>query len=633
MAKILVVDDRPINRQFLVTLLGYSGHQLLEAADGKEALATARASRPDLVITDILMPTMDGIEFTKRLRAEPSIAATPVIFYTATFRLHEARLLAKGCGVSFVLAKPSEPQLILSMVNTALGLTQTETIPPCDVLQPEETPAEKLLIEYLSDLESFNQAMNSIIDRGKKTLVSEHERLRSLSEKLNETSNQLHTVGLRLVALTELGQELAAERDPDRLVNLFCRAAHDIITSKSACLRILSEDATTPGYFLSRGLTPEAHDRSAQLLPSSAFVRRVVETRLPCRASASDLEFEKLGLPAVDPSARSVLGVPIVITSKVVGWLYLADRLVGDEFSDDDERLALTLAAQLAVSYENAQLYQKIKKHAAELEIEVAKRRVSEKQVQQLNADLEGRVVERTAQLNEANQELEAFSYSVSHDLRAPLRAIESFSKALQIEHCQTIDSEGQRLLSTIRSETKRMGTLIDHLLDFSRLGRQPMTRVEIDMTELAQKAFEELANNQGEPALEFFLSPLPRSSSDPTLIRQVFVNLLSNAIKFSRGETKPHIEVGGSSAVGTNTYYVKDNGVGFDEKYSDKLFGVFQRLHGEDEFEGNGVGLSLVQRIIQRHGGKVWAHSKPGQGATFFFTLPADNQEALHQS
>ncbi|HYG82568.1 MAG TPA: ATP-binding protein, partial [Pyrinomonadaceae bacterium] len=234
-----------------------------------------------------------------------------------------------------------------------------------------------------------------------------------------------------------------------------------------------------------------------------------------------------------------------------------------------------------------------------------------------LNEQLAG----RTAQLEAANAELEAFSYSVSHDLRAPLRAIDGFSRIIEEDYAAAVDDEGRRLLRVVRRNTQKMGTLIDDLLAFSRLGRKELARTPIDMREIARSAFEEL----GPPARAATLrvSDIPTAVGDSAMVRQVFANLLSNALKFAGKDGGAVIEVGGHDGGGENTYFVRDNGVGFDMEYADKLFGVFQRLHSNEEFEGTGVGLAIVQRIVQRHGGRVWAEGEPGAGATFYFTLP----------
>ncbi|HWI38948.1 MAG TPA: ATP-binding protein, partial [Burkholderiales bacterium] len=218
------------------------------------------------------------------------------------------------------------------------------------------------------------------------------------------------------------------------------------------------------------------------------------------------------------------------------------------------------------------------------------------------------------------NKELESFSYSVSHDLRAPLRAIDGYAQMLEEDYVAKLDSEAQRLLGVVRGNARRMGRLIDDLLAFSRLGRQEPALQRIDMTRLAREVAEELRGTQP-VAIE--LAELPPANADPALLRQVWVNLIGNAIKYSAKKPAPRVVVAGREAGPENVYSVTDNGAGFDMRYAEKLFGVFQRLHRAEEFEGTGVGLAIVQRVVARHGGRVWAEGRPGEGASFHFSLP----------
>ena len=243
--------------------------------------------------------------------------------------------------------------------------------------------------------------------------------------------------------------------------------------------------------------------------------------------------------------------------------------------------------------------------------------------VELARADLELRVETRTSELRAANRELEAFSYSVSHDLRAPLRAIAGFVQILEDDHGDTLPPEARRHLERVKLNARRMGQLIDDLLAFSRIGRTTMSRQTVDVSAVAATAAQDAIAASGRDIV-LSLSPLPPCYGEPALLNQVFVNLISNAIKFTAGVPNPAITIGATSSNGENVYFVRDNGAGFDERYAEKLFGVFQRLHRSDEFEGTGVGLAIVHRIISRHGGRIWAEGKLNGGATFYFTLPA---------
>jgi signal transduction histidine kinase len=248
--------------------------------------------------------------------------------------------------------------------------------------------------------------------------------------------------------------------------------------------------------------------------------------------------------------------------------------------------------------------------------------RQAEMKVRTLNAELEERVRQRTAQVDAVNRELEAFSYSVSHDLRAPLRAIDGFARILEEDHAAGLGAEGRRVLGVVRDGVKRMEQLVEDLLAFSRAGRRGLKQVDVDMGALVRAAFDEVAE-EGIERVELHVSRLEPAVGDPALLKQVWANLLSNALKFSRTRDKRVVEVACRKDDGRVVYWVRDNGVGFDERYKHRLFGVFQRLHSAGEFEGNGVGLALVQRIVARHGGSVFAEGRVDQGSTFGFWLP----------
>lgn len=225
--------------------------------------------------------------------------------------------------------------------------------------------------------------------------------------------------------------------------------------------------------------------------------------------------------------------------------------------------------------------------------------------------------------LEDANNELEAFAYSVSHDLRVPLRAIDGFSRIMIEDYENELDEEGVRLLNIIRENTKKMGQLIDDILLLSRAGRQEMNLGKIDISALAKNVYGEFHQETNDRNINFVVDEMPPVQADRALITQVLTNLIGNAIKFTRQTENPTIEFGYTEDETNYIYHVKDNGAGFNMKYYDKLFGLFQRLHSQDEFEGTGVGLSIVQRIISRHNGRVWGEGEVGKGATIYFSLP----------
>lgn len=260
---------------------------------------------------------------------------------------------------------------------------------------------------------------------------------------------------------------------------------------------------------------------------------------------------------------------------------------------------------------------------------DVTERKQAEKDIQKINQELEQRVVERTTQLEAANRELEAFAYSVSHDLRAPLRHIDGFLELLQKRTVEMLDERSQHYMDTISDAAKRMGVLIDDLLAFSRMGRREMAQKPVELGVLVQEVIREYEPETQGRLIHWHIADLPTVTGDLAMLRAVLANLIANALKFTQQRQPAEIEIGYLPNQNAETiFFIRDNGSGFDMAYADKLFGVFQRLHRVDEFEGSGIGLANVRRIIDRHGGRTWAEGQVNQGATFYFSLPQSIQE-----
>ncbi|MEQ9409504.1 MAG: PAS domain S-box protein [Fuerstiella sp.] len=336
---------------------------------------------------------------------------------------------------------------------------------------------------------------------------------------------------------------------------------------------------------------------------SNSLYGEVMVSGRPLIANDAPDDPRACGTPAGHPPLKTFLGLPLISSQRIVGMIGLANREGGyDDALVSFLKPMLSACGNLLAAWRNEQ-----------------HRREAEEQLRQVNSQLAA----QSEQLKAANRELESFSYSVSHDLRAPLRSVDSFSRIILEDYGPQLDQEGHRLLNIVRDEAQRMGQLIDDLLQFSRMGRQLLEPGNVNMTALARSAYEELPSQIKQHVQTIELPSLPGARGDRAMLRQVWTNLLSNAAKFTSHNPDAHIEVGSSVSENFHTYYVRDNGVGFDPRFTHKLFGVFQRLHAEDEFEGTGVGLAIVQRVIHRHEGKVWAEGSLDGGATFHFSLP----------
>ena len=380
MATILIVDDHVLNRQFLMILLAYSGHRLIEAADSMEGLRLAWEKHPDLVITDLLMPNLDGHEFVARLRTIPATACTPIIFYTAAYHEPEADIMAATCGVPWVLPKPSDPDLILKTVHEALGLPfqqQThEGNESAATLQPTSpllTGIDNQFNRCLEELKTSGHLMSELVSKGNPANL-DIKGMQHAVQCLSKALSSLQAVNLGLTALIDLGIELAAEQDPMQLLEISCRVVQDICLAKYAVIGILDEDGKQVRHFVTRGINRTTLASMERPGPYDGLLGDLLEEGFARRLHGLPGDPRRIGLPAAHPPIHSILAAPIISQERTYGWLYLADKLGTSAFSEIDERAAVTVCAQLAVVYENLVLYSEIQRQHIQLHTEVEDR-------------------------------------------------------------------------------------------------------------------------------------------------------------------------------------------------------------------------------------------------------------------
>lgn len=563
MHRALLVDDEPESLRLLTALLTGHGFEVETARHGAEALTLARLRPPSLVVSDLLMPVMDGYTLLRHWKSDEQLAPAPFVVYTATYTDPRDEQLALDLGADAFIVKPAAPDDVIARLRDVL---QRAASGPAK-MRLGETP-ERALKEY-SNILVRNLADKAIQLQRANASLRDTTELMTLAQRLANVGSWVWHIRQGKVEWSEQMYRVfgvAPETFSGDLDDAVPRAIHPDDRSKveEANLEVAHGRAPRPLEY--RVIWPDGSERVVW-------------------AEAGRLICDREGRP------ETLSGIVQDITAQRRVELDLRRTL---EEQRRSRRALLSL-------------------------VEDQKR--AEAEVRRLNAELEQRVRNRTAQLEEANRELDAFAHSVSHDLRAPLRAIDGFAQILVENYGPALDAEGRRLCAVVSDSARDMGRLIDALLSLARVGRAALKPAVVDMGRMAAQLFTELASPNDRSRLSFQLGDLPAAEADPALIRLVWQNLIENAIKFTSKRDRAVIEVGALHEGPDVVYFVRDNGAGFDMQYAGRLFGVFQRLTSSQDFEGTGVGLAIVHRIVHRHGGRVRAEGRPGAGATFYFT------------
>jgi signal transduction histidine kinase/DNA-binding response OmpR family regulator len=582
---ILMVDDNPTNLLSLETILEGPDRNLVRATSGDEALRYLLNDEVAVILLDVYMPGIDGLETAALIRGREKSRDIPIIFLTAdsTGNRHIAKGYSLG-AVDYIL-KPVEPDILRSKVAVFVELF-------------------------------------------KKT-----EEIKRQAELLHEKNLELENANLeRLGMLIELGQQLAAEHDPTRVLEKFCHAARDIIGASHTCVGVLDDHAPKP-FFCSSDLGATVYADTDAPQVDEGLLATLLKERRPVRLSEADALLDTARLQAHSGAARSFLGTPIFSSTQVYGWLYLTDKIGADEFSEADERLAVTLSTQVAVAYENARLYTEAQRHASELQQEIAEREQAEEE----RARMLVREQAARAEAEAANRTKDEFLATLSHELRTPLTAILGWSHLLQTNKFD--EKSTARALETIERNARSQSQLIDDLLDVSRIitGKLRLEVRPVELTKIVEAVVESSRPSADVKKIQFEVT-LDKAATqvmgDATRLQQVFWNLFSNAVKFTPegGRVEVRLERADSQA----RFIVHDNGQGINPQFLSVIFDRFRQADGSTtrKHGGLGLGLAIAQHLVEMHGGTIKARSEGiNKGATFIVMLPlvtaSDNGEA----
>lgn len=682
MKKVLIVDDIEENRYLLESMIKGYGYKPIIANNGAEALALAQNDPPDIIISDILMPVMDGYTLCREWKKDNVLKNIPFVFYTATYTHPKDEEFAMNLGADKFLLKPLEPDYFIKIINQVLNDFKKEKI---DIHEPPIVEEVSLLKEYNETLirkmedrmlksEESEKKIREYAIRLEKEIEEKHLATIALKESEGKYRSIFDNADLAILLTAPDGRVFSANDSACKLFGMteeeICLAGRDgLVDLADQNLPLLLKEREINGHargeltLIKKGgskiqcevssvifqdkngcqqTSMVINDLSEQKLAEETIrqeriLLRTLINHLPHAIYVKDNEGRKLIANAADlhlmncASEDEVIGkTDLEIFKDENGPRgYAEDMRVlqtgkpllnyEDCYSDEEGNQKWRLISKIPLYDEQRQIIGLVG-----IGQDITSRKAAEEEVKKMNEELEQRVAERTTQLQAANKELEAFSYSVSHDLRAPLRAIAGFSRILIEDYQESLTEEGRHVCDVISDSTKMMGQLIDDLLSFSRFRRTEIQYSGIDMNMLANSVFQEITTEEERKRITFTVEPLLQAKGDLNLIKQVWVNLISNAVKFSSTRKSAIITIRCKAGDNAHVYSIQDNGVGFDMKYVDKLFNVFQRLHDIKQFEGTGVGLAIIKQIISRHNGKAWAVGEIDKGATVYFTLPS---------
>ena len=609
---ILIIDDKPSNIFSLEQLLERKERTFLTATSGKEGLAIALNKAVDLIILDVQMPDMDGFEVAQILKSNTQTKDIPIIFASAEKKEHASMIKGFDEGAIDYLFKPLDPEVTKAKVAVLLQLQ----------LQRKELLEKNISLEKSALLINNSADIIGIID--------------PVTLKFEEVNSAFTSIlGYPVEEARGIGLSFFIHPEDNALIQKLARGSKEKLSFET---KVYSKERTIKWlhwHVIIRGGKWFANARDITDIKQVEKIRNYLATTVKQSNDAIYIHNDEGGIISWNEGAERIYGYTESEALKMKIWNIIPEYILPEtqalfnqvmegkkiqfretkRISKHGKIIDVLFSASTIVDSDSRQ------KSIAITERDVTQQKLADEKIHELNVDLQKNVT----QLESINKELESFSYSVSHDLRAPLRVLDGKSSILLDDYADKLDDDAKQLLESIRVNVKKMNTLIDDLLRFSQLGKKEVAKSTIDIEKLVQSIIEETERSVQHKA-GIKIQPLISVDADRSLLSHVWMNLISNAIKYSSKKENPQIEIGSKKQENEIIYYIRDNGAGFNMEYANKLFGVFQRFHNSTEFEGTGVGLAIVQRIVAKHGGRVWAEAEVDKGATFYFSLPANS-------